>query len=82
MQSVKKWDDFGTEEIIPMNDAVNELLFFNHKNEATEEQRQETISRLQQGFQMNTDKVHYKAINPVKDLLDNIDDDIDLNEEN
>ncbi len=62
MQSVKKWDDFGTEEIIPFAEAVTELLFFNHENESTETHRQETILRLQQGFQMNTDKVHYKAI--------------------
>ncbi len=81
MQSVKKWDDFGTEEIIPLAEAVTELLFyFNHKNKSTETHRQETILRLQQGFQMNTDKVHYKTINSVKDFANNIDYLIDLNE--
>ncbi len=62
MKSVRKWDDFDGEEIIPFADAVNELLFYNHKDQVTEAHRQETISRLNQGFQMNTDKVHYKAI--------------------
>lgn len=82
MQSVKAWNDFGTEEIIPFAEAVSELLFFNHGTESTETHRQEIILQLQQGFQMNTDKFHYKAINSVKDLIDNIDDGIDLNEEN
>ncbi len=62
VQSVKAWDDFGSEEIIPFAEAVSELLFYNHKNAWTETQRREIILRLQQGFQMNTDKFHYKAI--------------------
>ncbi len=62
MKQVKKWDDFGGEEIVSFDDAVNELLFYNHREEVTEAHRQETILRLNQGFQMNTDKVHYKVI--------------------
>lgn len=72
MKSVKKYDNFGSEEIISFDDAVNELI---------EAYKQKTILQLRQGFQMNTTTFHYKGINSVKDLTDNIDDNIDLNEE-
>ena len=75
MHSVKKFDILGNEEIIAFDRAVAEIV------DAIKTQTKEMLLQLHDGQIVHINESYYMEINPVKDTLKNIDDEIDLDKE-
>ncbi len=78
MVNVKKIDEFtGCFEIIGIERAVAEILFHNHGPDLETEHENKIRKQLEEGYIQNTQTHHYMIINPVKDFIENIDDEIE-----
>ncbi len=67
------WQDY-----VSLDEAIERLVHTEPGPIPTNQDRDKIRKRLESGEIMRTLNFNYEFINPVKDILDNIDDDVEL----
>ncbi len=69
-------------DIINFGTALAEILFHNYHPYLTKKNEEEVRRQLLSGYMVNTNDHMYHIINPINDVLDNIDDYVNLDDYN
>jgi hypothetical protein len=88
MPKVKKYQIVGPflkckpgYDVLDFDVALQEIVYHNFYPHVTKENEQKVREQLVAGFMVNTESSMYHVIHPIKDLIENIDDYVNLDDE-